>query len=159
MITVKTIVIDNVPKIKEMSKAAKQIALIKIGLAAEGYAKRLVPTDTSRLKNSITFATHSHIQKGASPATPKDYTPRGQVDEDSVILGTNVEYAVYQELGTGIYASEGNGRKTPWWYQDDKGVWHKTSGTKPKHFIRDAMASHTQEYKTLIENTYKQFNP
>lgn len=38
----------------------------------------------------------------------------------SVIVGTDVEYGGYQELGTGIYAEGGGGRPTPWVYQDEK---------------------------------------
>lgn len=55
-------------------------ALTKIGQQAEGNAKLICPTDTGRLKNSIT----------------------NQIDmqENAVYIGTNVEYAPYVELGT-----------------------------------------------------------
>ena len=81
-----------------------------IGLVAERYAKEMCPTDTSRLKNSI-----SH-----------------QVDDETVYVGTNVEYAPYVEFGTGKFAEGGGGRPTPWSYQDDKGNWHTTNGMKPQ---------------------------
>lgn len=55
-------------------------ALEKIGLVAEGYAKRLCPVDTGRLRNSITHA----IDNGGR----------------YVAIGTNVEYAPFVELGT-----------------------------------------------------------
>ncbi len=32
--------------------------------------------------------------------------------------GATAEYAVYVEYGTGVYAKDGNGRKTPWVYID-----------------------------------------
>lgn len=54
------------------------IALEECGLAAEGYAKRLCPVDTGRLRNSITHT----------------------ADRDTAYIGTNVEYAAYVELGT-----------------------------------------------------------
>ena len=54
-------------------------AMEKIGLACEGYAKKLCPVDTGRLRNSIT-----HLL----------------LDEKNVIVGTNVEYATYVETGT-----------------------------------------------------------
>ena len=47
---------------------------------AEGYAKRLCPVDTGRLRNSITHA----LDSGGR----------------AVYVGTNVEYAPYVELGT-----------------------------------------------------------
>lgn len=53
-------------------------ALTIIGMKAEGYAKKLCPVDTGRLRNSISHAT----------------------DEDTAYIGTNVEYAPYVELGT-----------------------------------------------------------
>lgn len=56
----------------------KRLALEEIGLVAEGYAKRLCPVDTGRLRNSIT---HTH-------------------DDEAAYIGTNVEYAPYVEFGT-----------------------------------------------------------
>lgn len=53
-------------------------ALVTIGLVAEGYAKRLCPVDTGRLRNSITFYT----------------------EDNAVHIGTNVEYAQFVEEGT-----------------------------------------------------------
>lgn len=54
------------------------VALEECGLVAEGYAKRLCPVDTGRLRNSITHT----------------------VNGDIAYIGTNVEYAPYVELGT-----------------------------------------------------------
>jgi hypothetical protein len=72
------------------------------------------------------------------------------VSEDTVAVGSNVEYAPYVEFGTGIYADEG-GRQTPWRYQDDKGVWHITHGQKPVHFLRDGIMNHLDEYGKIAE--------
>ena len=71
---------DNREAIANAIDRALVAALEEVGLVAEGYAKRACPVDTGRLRNSIT-----HI-----------------VDEDGkcVIIGTNVEYAPYVELGT-----------------------------------------------------------
>lgn len=71
---------DNREAIANAIDRALVAALEEVGLAAEGYAKRACPVDTGRLRNSIT-----HI-----------------VDEGTrhVIIGTNVEYAPYVELGT-----------------------------------------------------------
>lgn len=59
---------------------ARGVFLEEIGLIAEGYAKDYCPVDTGRLRNSISHA----------------------VDEsdNAVVIGTNVEYAAYVELGT-----------------------------------------------------------
>ncbi|WP_342996971.1 HK97-gp10 family putative phage morphogenesis protein [Collinsella aerofaciens] len=71
---------DNREAIANAIDRALVAALEEVGLVAEGYAKRACPVDTGRLRNSIT-----HI-----------------VDEGTrhVIIGTNVEYAAYVELGT-----------------------------------------------------------
>lgn len=55
-------------------------------------------------------------------------------------IGTNMIYAPYVHEGTGIYATNGNGRKeVPWTYQDYKGAWHTTKGQKPNPFLRNAL--------------------
>lgn len=69
---------DNVDAAVTGISAAVSSALEKIGLMAEGYAKKKCPVDTGNLRNSITH----------------------QVDGDAVYIGTNVEYAPYVELGT-----------------------------------------------------------
>lgn len=56
------------------------VALEKIGLMAEGYAKAMCPVDTGRLRGSIT-----HMVDGG---------------EKAVYVGTNVEYGPHVELGT-----------------------------------------------------------
>lgn len=59
-------------------KMAKARALERIGLRAERHAKNKCPKDTGTLQNSITHVT----------------------DDDSVYIGTDLEYAPYVELGT-----------------------------------------------------------
>lgn len=75
-----TVVEDNTDEFRDGLDAAIERALEKVGLVAEGYAKRLCPVDTGRLRNSITHV----IDAG----------------EQAVYVGTNVEYAPYVELGT-----------------------------------------------------------
>ena len=91
-------------------------ALNKACLVVENEAKRLCPVDTGDLRNSITH----------------------EVNDGVGIVGTNKEYAPYVEYGTGIFAVEGNGRDTPWSYQDDEGNWHTTVGQKPQPFLEPA---------------------
>jgi HK97 gp10 family phage protein len=69
---------DNSAEILKAFEQATERALEKIGLVAEGYAKKLTPVDTGRLRNSITH----------------------EVDGNDVYIGSNVEYAPYVELGT-----------------------------------------------------------
>lgn len=69
---------DNTDEIMAAVKRATEKALEMCGLQAEGYAKRLCPVDTGRLRSSITH----------------------QVEGDTAYIGTNVEYAAYVEYGT-----------------------------------------------------------
>lgn len=72
------VVEDNTEEVAEGIRGAVAAALEEIGLVAEGYAKRLCPVDTGRLRGSITHVTSGH----------------------SAYIGTNVEYAPYVENGT-----------------------------------------------------------
>lgn len=74
------VVADNTEQVASAITSALEAALEEIGLVAEGYAKKLCPVDTGRLRNSITHA--------ISP------------DEKATYIGTNVEYGPYVELGT-----------------------------------------------------------
>lgn len=71
---------DNREQFKHALWKALARGLEECGLVAEGYAKRLCPVDTGRLRNSITHVTGY----GAK----------------AVYIGTNVEYARYVEMGT-----------------------------------------------------------
>ena len=71
---------SNVPQAKTELEQKMLQGLETIGLVAEGYAKRLCPVDTGRLRNSITHAVEE--------------------SEQAAYIGSNVEYAPYVELGT-----------------------------------------------------------
>ncbi|MDO4384397.1 MAG: HK97 gp10 family phage protein [Clostridia bacterium] len=47
------------------------------------------------------------------------------------VIGSELENAIWEEFGTGEYAINGNGRKTPWRYCDVNGKWHTTTGKRP----------------------------
>lgn len=126
---------DNSKEVSEDIKAALLRGLEKIGLVAEGYAKKLCPVDTGNLRNSIT---HEVVE-----------------DENAVYIGTNNEYAAYVELGTGIYAEGGGGRPTPWVYQDANGNWHYTHGQKPQPFLKPAVTDHTDKYREIIKDAFE----
>lgn len=132
---------DNSIEVLTEAMKAKRAALEAVGLKAEGYAKRELTefpaVDTGRLRNSITHA----IGKGD--------------DDDSVYIGTNVEYGKWIENGTGIYASDGQGRKDPWVYQDDEGNYHLTNGVRPVHFLKKAATEHSDEYREIVEKKFK----
>lgn len=124
---------DNSGEILNALEQQTKAALTAIGITAEGFAKRLTPVDLGTLRNSIT----------------------NTVVDNDVYIGTNIPYAPYVELGTGIYATDGRGRKSPWAYQDRKGQWHRTKGMKPHHMLKKAASEHNSEYKAIIEEYLK----
>ena len=67
------------------------------------------------------------------------------------IVGTNVDYAVFVEKGTGIYAADGDGRKTAWLYIDDMGIGHVTKGMEPQPFLTPAAEDNISEIKNIIK--------
>lgn len=126
---------DHSTEVSTKIGAALLRGLEKVGLVAEGYAKKLCPVDTGNLRNSIT-----HVVDEQKPA---------------VIIGTDSEYGGYVELGTGIYAEGGGGRPTPWVYQDAKGNWHMTHGNKAQPFLKPAAADHAGQYRDILGNELK----
>ena len=107
-------------------------ALEKACLIVEADAKRNCPTGDGQLRQSITHT----------------------IDEENLVgyVGTNVDYAPYVEIGTGIHSSEGTGRKTPWCYQNEKtGKWHWTRGMYPKPYLQPAMESNKDKIQKCFE--------
>lgn len=76
-----------------------------------------------------------------------------QVQGNSVDVGTNTSYAIYHEMGTGIYIA--GGRKTPWPFFDEKGEMHWTRGVPPLHMIKNSVANHINTFKSIITKIMK----
>jgi len=99
---------SHVPEALRGSEKAKAMALEIIGGKAESYAKQLCPVDTGNLRNSITHQRY---------------------DENTEVIGTNVEYGPYVELGT-----------------------HRQAA---KPYLRPAAEGHAAEYAAVIESCMK----
>lgn len=130
--------VDNSAEIIAALHDTCERALWRCGEKAEGYAKDLVPgavTGTGRLKNDIS---HTEFVKSAGGG--------------EMYVGTNVNYAVYQEMGTGKYAENGDGRPTPWCYQDEQGIWHWTAGNRAHPFIKPSIADHEKTYLNILKD-------
>lgn len=99
---------DNVKLLLDELHEKKGVALEAVGMAAETYAKLNLENnprriDTGNLRNSI-----SHAPDG----------------DDTMCIGTDVEYAVYVELGT--------------------------SRMKPSNYLKRSVMEHIDEYKNVI---------
>lgn len=72
------------------------------------------------------------------------------------VVGTNVEYAPYVEIGTGLFSSLGTGRQTPWTYQDAEGNWYTTVGQHPQPFLRPALTNNKKEIQEEIKKAVRE---
>ena len=132
---------DNTEEVLSALEAAIKRGNEAIGMTAERHAKKKCPVDTGRLRNSITYALageETHVKsykankKKAGEKERKTYTYEGTAEGkkgSGVYIGTNVEYAVFVENGA--------------------------RGRTSVHFLQDAAANHSDEYKKLIEDSMK----
>lgn len=122
--------------IKNFPEAGEQ-CINRACLIVEAKAKENTPVDLGTLRASITHKVF-----------PQNGTIEGYVY-------TNEEYAPHVEFGTGIYADNGQGRQTPWKFQDKDGNWYKTVGQQPKKFISNALDTErekvAQEFRRFLD--------
>lgn len=94
----------------------------------ERTAKQKAPKDTGALRQSIT----------------------SEVRNLEGVVFTPLFYAPYVEYGTGLFAEQGGRTDVPWWYKDDKGEWHKTSGQHPQPFMRPALDENREQILRIL---------
>lgn len=100
-------VVSNRINVERNERSAMKKAARMIGGSVEGHAKELCPVDTGLLRNSITFAVGGEGARGSvyydnAMETMGEYAGEAPKDSDgqvTVYVGTNVQYAPYQELG------------------------------------------------------------
>ncbi|MFZ8764786.1 HK97-gp10 family putative phage morphogenesis protein [Enterococcus diestrammenae] len=122
---------DHSQEAKDAIQQATVRWLFEACILVQGQAILLATTQTARLKGSI------------------DY----QVDEGELVgyVGTNVEYAIYVEFGTGEFAENGRGRKGGWVYKDPSGEWFFTWGQEPQPYLRPAFRQTRKEIESLAK--------
>lgn len=148
---------DNTPQLHEALEAWVERVLTIWGMKVQDYAQLLVPTGTAdstgiegyvggALKASLTYVV-SAAQKTVTIGT------NAQSDSGKWPNGYNAQpspYPIYVELGTGVYAENGDGRKEPWyWYDIKTKQWHFTRGVKPRPFLRPAVEDHIKELQEI----------
>ena len=104
-------------------------AIGKACALVEGEAKKKAPKDTGALRRSI-----SSTVKGTEG-----------------IVFTPLEYAPYVEYGTGLFAEKGGRKNVPWYYKDEEGKWHRSSGQHPHPYMRPALNENREEILRLIK--------
>lgn len=136
--------IDNTPQLHEALDSWAERVLTIWGMKVQDYAQLLVPTGT---------ADSTGIEGYVGGALKQSLTYALDLAKKTVTIGSNLFYSVYVELGTGIFAEKGNGRKTPWVWKDFNGKWHFTRGMRAanegKGFLRPAVEEHIDELREI----------
>ncbi|HEL2203026.1 TPA: HK97 gp10 family phage protein [Streptococcus suis] len=123
--------VDNSAAVKRELERAMIRGLIKAALLVEGQAVLLAPVgETGGLRDSIGY----------------------KINESELVayVGTNCEYAIYVEFGTGEFAEAGNGRKGGWVYRTPKGEVHFTYGMPPQPYLRPAFRQNQKAIKDIL---------
>lgn len=133
---------NNIDKVLDILDDDTEKALTMIGIKAEKYAKARCPVGTPEstgikgyrggtLRNSITFEVTSDNGDGV------------------VVIGSNVEYAPYVELGTGPYFEA-----PPAWEEFDapKGSGSGKGYVRPRPYLKPAIEDHIRLYMKIIKD-------
>lgn len=69
------------------------------------------------------------------------------------VTSVGCNYAVYNELGTGIYREDGQGRQDGWFYPVGDGTYRFTLGLPPKYFVRDSFEYYKDKAPSIIQQS------
>ena len=131
---------DNSEEYKDLLNQAIRRGLRTIGMKAETHAKENCPVDTGYARNSITYALSGETadissykadagKNGKPPKTGEYRGTLGEIDDNYVVIGSNVEYFPFIEEGA--------------------------RGRKAYHTLRKAATDHKDEYKQLLIDSIK----
>ena len=131
---------DNSKEYKDLLNQAIRRGLRTIGMRAETHAKENCPVDTGYARNSITFALSGESaavssyeadrgKNGKPPKTGEYRGTLGEIEDNYVAIGSNVEYFPYIEEGA--------------------------RGRKAYHTLRKAATEHREEYENLMKDSIK----
>ena len=131
-------IIDHTKEMLDAKDKAIEKALEMIGGEMERYAVLDCPVDTGLLRNSIVFCVDGGFpskkkyssDSGGESGGYDGEMPKEPEGKRAVIVGTNVEYAPYQELGT--------------------------SKIPGKHFLRNSVQNHISEYNKMLSDEIKE---
>ena len=131
---------DNSKEYKDLLNQAIRRGLRTIGMRAETHAKENCPVDTGYARNSITYALSGESaavssykadagKNGEPPKTGEYRGTLGEIEDNYVANGSNVEYFPFIEEGA--------------------------RGRKAYHTLRKAATDHKDEYKQLLTDSIK----
>ena len=131
---------DNSEEYEELLIQAIRRGLRTIGMRAETHAKENCPVDTGYARNSITFALSGESaaissyeadrgKNGKPPKTGEYRGTLGEIEDNYVAVGSNVEYFPFIEEGA--------------------------RGRQALHVLRKAATEHKDEYKQILTDSIK----
>ena len=131
---------DNSEEYELLLVQAIRHGLRAVGMTAETYAKSNCPVDTGYARNSITYALSGESaavssyeadrgKNGEPPKTGEYRGTLGEIEDNYVAIGSNVEYFPFIEEGA--------------------------RGRKAYHTLRKAATDHKDEYKQLLTDSIK----
>ena len=131
---------DNSKEYKDLLNQAIRRGLRTIGMRAETHAKENCPVDTGYARNSITYALSGETaaissykadrgKNGKPPKTGEYRGTLGEIEDNYVAIGSNVEYFPFIEEGA--------------------------RGREARHTLRKAATDHKDEYKQLLTDSIK----
>lgn len=156
-------------------KSLEQATLKIVEEFAKNMERACLVVETDAKKNALVDI--SHLRTSISHEVT--------ITTDSIIgiVFSNLDYAPYVEKGTGIYAEDGNGRKTPWVYikgkesgkksetqktyswekalqimaiLQKKGIdAHATKGSKPHPFLEPARDANKEKITKILAGKIK----
>lgn len=134
---------NNSEEIKAEIGTAIYKALEEIGTKAEKYAKALCPVGTEE-STGVKGYRGGTLRRSITHDVYMDSDGKG-----TLVVGSNVVYAPYVELGTGPYFTpppEWESFKTP----KGSGVGHAYVHARP--FLRPAITDHISTYNNIIKH-------
>lgn len=128
---------SNLGQVTRALRSAQHAAIEAAALHMKGEIQDRAPVETGQLRDTISYTV---------------------TDGDTVTakVGSPLDYAIYDEFGTGEFAENGAGRKGGWVYSSPDGKVHFTRGMKPKKFMRNAFRDNQQNIKTIIADHIKE---
>lgn len=143
-------VVSNITYVRKATEKAMKKAARMIGGTVSGHAVGACPVDTGLLRNSITFALggespqittykSNDTDKNGKEIEVKEGSYSGDAPKDNdnevtVYVGTNVQYAPYQELGA------------------------PNRNLEARPFLRPAMENYTSEIEQIINQCFNDLN-
>jgi hypothetical protein len=127
---------DRRVEVKRAAEDAIDAVLLEVSAELVSQTARNTPVDTGQLKGSWAA----------------NVTNDG--DKYTATIGSPLEYAIWQEFGTGEYALKGDGRKGGWAYEDPKtGKRIFTFGNRPRRMFWNAFTSLKDKMIKRIQDT------